>query len=834
MKSIASVSVAVLLAGSLFWMVGADESRTASVAPETLLPASSCIYMTHDGSIPHLEGLKQTAAWKSLEDTQLIARILDLVQLFISTTGEANGQLARDVMDHVRAHGVSLAFSVTGNGDGFAPYGTLVLHDAGRFLEQLEPLILPVLEKEGQAVSQMTLDGRQITSISTEMEGVSVAWWNEQGHLVISAGMDAATQTIHTATGIEANITKNPLWTELRQSDRYTITSFGWMESASLLQRFGDMPMPPTPSGKQMTIREGLQLLGLHNLNEFTIQSGFLGDQTWSDLRVNSDGELSGLAKLLMQRNMTLADLPPLPKATTAFAAWAFDLGASWDLVTGTIRNVITEVEPESLSDFESSLVQIDEVFGGSLRDGLLAGLGDVWCVYNDPAPLPFPIGFSPVAAVSVKDKRSVSAGVARIMELVQQEINDPNVSIRHAEKDGRETYSFNMSGMPFVPTMMISDKWMAMGVTPGAIQGLTQRENGKLPAWKPDSRVQAALAELPAEFSMISVADPSGGYVQLMQLAPMGLNLLEQQFLPTVADGSLQMPFTAEDLPAIEEITDPMFPNVSVGWSTDHGFAMSSRQSVPSSPLGNMTAAAPVPILVALLLPAVQQARAAARRVQSMNNMKQLGLAMHIYHDLMNEFPAGTVANKDLEPDQRLSWGYTVLPYLEQQAFHDTIDGNKGWQDEANSNAVATMLPLFVDPSQSGPRSNPSSSDYVAMAGVGEDAALLPNGHPKAGIFGYNRKCRLADITDGTSNTMMITTASQPTASFLAGGRETIRGFSQSPYLNGPDGIGSPHRGVILVLMADGSVRSVATTIEESVLEAIATKSGNEIVPNF
>jgi hypothetical protein len=834
MRSIALVSVALLVAGSLFWGVGADESKTASVAPETLLPASSCIYMTDDGSIRHLEGLKQTAAWKSLEDTQLIARILDLVQLFVSASGEANGQLARDVIDHVRGHGVSFAFSVTGNGDGLTPYGTLVLHDAGSFLKRLEPLILPVLEKEGQTVSQMTLDGRQVASIPTEMPGVSVEWWNEQGHLVISAGMNGAMQTVQTAMGSGPNITENPLWTQLRQSDRYTITSFGWMESASLLKRFGDMPMPPAPSGKQMTIREGLQLLGLHNLNEFTIQSGFRGDQTWSDLRINADGELSGLAKLFQQRNMTLADLPALPKATTAFAAWAFDLAASWDLVTGTVRNVMTEVEPESLNDFESSLVQIDEVFGGSLRDGLLAGLGDVWCVYNDPAPLPLPIGFSPVAAVSVKDKGNVSAGIARIMEILKQQITDSNVSIRHSEKDGRETYSFNMSGMPFVPTMMISDKWMAIGLTPGAIQGLTQRENGKLPSWKPDNKVQSALAELPTEFSMISVADPSAGYVQLMQLAPMGLNLLEQQFLPTVADGSLQMPFTAEDLPAIEEITDPMFPNVSVGWSTDSGFAMSSRQSVPSSPFGNMTAAAPVPILLALLLPAVQQAREAARRTQSKNNLKQLALAMHNYHDVFNEFPAGTVSNTDLEPDQRLSWGYSILPYIEQAALYQVIDARKGWQDETNGNAVGIMVPMFVNPSQPDPRPNPSSSDYVAMAGVGEDAAMLPNGHPKAGIFGYDRKCRISDITDGTSNTMMITTASQPTASFLAGGRETIRGFSQSPYLNGPDGIGSPHNGVILVLMADGSVRSVATSIEESVLEAIATKSGNEIVPDF
>jgi hypothetical protein len=119
-------------------------------------------------------------------------------------------------------------------------------------------------------------------------------------------------------------------------------------------------------------------------------------------------------------------------------------------------------------------------------------------------------------------------------------------------------------------------------------------------------------------------------------------------------------------------------------------------------------------------------------------------------------------------------------------------------------------------------------------MAGVGKDAATLPNNDPKAGIFGYDRVCRIRDITDGTSNTIMITDASRPTASYLAGGKATIRGFSQSPYLNGPDGIGSPHRGVVQVVLADGSVRAISVDTDESVLEALATKAGGEVVGEF
>jgi len=69
---------------------------------------------------------------------------------------------------------------------------------------------------------------------------------------------------------------------------------------------------------------------------------------------------------------------------------------------------------------------------------------------------------------------------------------------------------------------------------------------------------------------------------------------------------------------------------------------------------------------------------------------------------------------------------------------------------------------------------------------------------------------------------------------SYLAGGKATIRGFSKSPYLNGPDGIGSPHSGVVQVLMADGSVRAISVNTDESVLEAIATKAGGEELGDF
>jgi len=823
-----------LLGGGLplAWTIGLDEPTASTVAVETLLPSSSFVVMTYEGTAAHMPAIKETAAWKALEETELTARLLDLGQMFISATGEENGQLAREAIEHLRTHGLSLAGSASGSGAGLSPYGVLVIPQAGNFLERLQPMIEEAARSNGEEIKQKTIEGRDVAFIGTNVEDVEVSWWNESGHLVIGVGLQASEQIIATAVGNTDNITKNPRWAELRKSDRYKVDSLAWLDLGSLMDQFGDMSLPPTLSGEVMTVREISTILGVHNIREMTMQAGYQGAQTWNDVRVNADGPLTGLATLLQQRTLSLDELPPMPKGTSGFAAATFDLYGAIDTVLQTIRPVMQKTEPRAEEQMDESIAQMHEIFGGDPKEELIAGLGDVWCVYADPAALPIPIGFSPVVAVSVKDKGVVASGVERLIDLLQQPGN-PNFTIRKSSKDGREFFSFNLSGMPIVPTIMITEKWLVGSITPGSAQSMAQRELGKLPSWKPTEQVETALKELPQTYSSITVSDPAPTYQQALQFAPMGLSLLEQNVLPSLG-GAVEMPFGVEDLPAAELVTEPMFPNVTVGYSTENGIGSTTRQSVPSNPMGNVSATVAVPVMVALLLPAVQQAREAARRTQSKNNLKMIGLAMHNYHDTFNEFPRGTVPNEDLEPEERLSWAYSILPYIEQVALYNELDGKRGWEAEENTLGLQTAVPAYQNPSQPGARPNPSSGDYVAMAGVGEDAATLKSDDPKAGIFGYDRQVRFRDITDGTSNTIMITDSSKPNVSYLAGGKATIRGFSKSPYLNGPDGIGSPHSGVVQVLMADGSVRAISVNTDESVLEAIATKAGGEELGDF
>src|SRR5712672_3144627 len=108
------------------------------------------------------------------------------------------------------------------------------------------------------------------------------------------------------------------------------------------------------------------------------------------------------------------------------------------------------------------------------------------------------------------------------------------------------------------------------------------------------------------------------------------------------------------------------------------------------------------IAVLIALLLPAVQQAREAARRTQCKNNLKQLGLALHGYHDAFQVFPPGYVAGspfKDGETDTSPGWGWPamILPQFEQGALHDSINFSLPVQNPANANPIRTILPIFI-----------------------------------------------------------------------------------------------------------------------------------------
>jgi prepilin-type processing-associated H-X9-DG protein len=257
------------------------------------------------------------------------------------------------------------------------------------------------------------------------------------------------------------------------------------------------------------------------------------------------------------------------------------------------------------------------------------------------------------------------------------------------------------------------------------------------------------------------------------------------------------------------------------------------------------MAAVALSAVLLAMLHLGIDT-RENARRSACVNNLKQIGLAIMNHADYYGALPTGTVINPLLPPTKRLSW-LTLNFSLFESNVQLLTDPAEPWDAGANltplirhspvegpsTTAPAGNVPYFQCPSHRHPArpNGPGVSDYVGIAGLGTDAATLPLGHPRAGVFGYDRQVRFADIKDGANNTMMVVETSIAKGPFTAGGPATVRGLdpARKPYIGPGRQFGGIHPRGAAVLFADGSVRIVRETVDPKNFEAISTIAGGE-----
>ncbi|MCE9544799.1 MAG: DUF1559 domain-containing protein [Planctomycetia bacterium] len=294
--------------------------------------------------------------------------------------------------------------------------------------------------------------------------------------------------------------------------------------------------------------------------------------------------------------------------------------------------------------------------------------------------------------------------------------------------------------------------------------------------------------------------------------------------------------------------------------------------------------------ILASLLLPAVQLAREAARRTQCQNNLKQLGLAAHNFHDTKGKFPS-SVRPAGLTALPRIAGLTFLLPYIGQQVVYDNYDQTLNWSDAANRLAVSTVIPTFICPSTPDskrldglPEASPWKNDIAAVTDysptIGVDqrlktAALVDEAG--AGILVKNGEPKMGDVTDGLSSTILYAESagrpylyrhgkkigdlpanrvngggwSRPASDFSVDGASvdgaTLPGTVAINATNGEDfgstafphpyygteGTGeaySFHNGGINVAIGDGSIRFLADDITINLFARLVTRGGHEI----
>lgn len=230
------------------------------------------------------------------------------------------------------------------------------------------------------------------------------------------------------------------------------------------------------------------------------------------------------------------------------------------------------------------------------------------------------------------------------------------------------------------------------------------------------------------------------------------------------------------------------------------------------------------IAILIALLLPAVQQAREAARRSTCKNNLKQIGLAMHNYHETFTVFPPGYVeevlpANGGVIVDNEGHWAWNalILPYVDQAPLFNQLDvGTVPVSTVLNNSSIRTTmrqtLPVFRCPSDTGPQIHDEAGRRIKATGGSEYGLAVTNyigsnnsyglkknagtdpANTANGAFYRNSNVRMRDLTDGSSNVILAGERAYTLGSVkaFAGALYAIRDYNATGPANSSTGSGS------------------------------------------
>ena len=217
--------------------------------------------------------------------------------------------------------------------------------------------------------------------------------------------------------------------------------------------------------------------------------------------------------------------------------------------------------------------------------------------------------------------------------------------------------------------------------------------------------------------------------------------------------------------------------------------------------------------ILAALLLPAVQSARQAAYRMNCQNNLKQIGFALHSYHDVHGTLPPAYIPDANGRPMH--SWRVLILPYLEHGALFSQYDMNQPWDSPQNKALIDQMPEIFACPTADTP---PGKTTYQVIVG------------PQT-MFPGAKGVKFNEVKDGMSQTIAVVESSDSPVTWT---EPVDLSFDKLDFTIGseqPGQLGSPHRRSINALYGDISVRAIGADNLPDQVRAAVTRNGDEIV---
>jgi len=471
-------------------------------------------------------------------------------------------------------------------------------------------------------------------------------------------------------------------------------------------------------------------------------------------------------------------DVPPIDKSklkeipANAIAGFAFrcSLEKVMQLVKGSV--------PEA--DMEEAMARFNIETGLDLESDIVEHLDGTVRYYNAGSVIaPKQIGI-----LKIKDEAKFEKSLKQINERVEEMAAEQGFEFTESEKKGLRVYGIKNPPASFYWAVKDGELYISSSArTIGS--HIRKAAKGE----------QATLLDSELASKILSQADTLG------LKGPIAMNHYDfdpvfEAAVPAIAGLYAFLPpetteafdFTPEDLPPVEALLG-MRPTKSMIFQASNGYTGIFRYDAPA-PL-ELSTVAVSGVAIGMLLPAVQAVREAARRTQSMNNQRQLVLALLNYEAAHGRFPPAYTTDADGKP--LLSWRVAILPYLDENDLFEEFHQDEPWDSEHNIALLEKMPPFFKNPSSLGDRLG--YTDYVAP--VNKDSVLASG-----------KGIRIAQITDGTSNTVML---------MEVGGDQQVPWSSPQDIkvedlktLQLPNG----HPGTVTVAFVDGSVHSISKLV--------------------
>ncbi|HUG66194.1 MAG TPA: DUF1559 domain-containing protein [Pirellulaceae bacterium] len=662
--------------------------------------------------------------------------------------------------------------------------GLLQMGEDGPALQQLLEGLQSKAE-EGQ-ITEVQFGNRKFYRVVADEDAPAITWGLAGQYLIVGIGDKAVEDLMERARGPE------PAWL----TSAKTKLAVPRISSVMYVNVKKIVDLVTQASGEPEAERV-VSVLGLDKVGAAVMVNGLDDKGCVSRASLSLDGPATGILSGLDAPPLDAADLNQISSTSPAAIAFKLDTAKLYDLWI----DLATQIDPDSAQEMLAGMQQMEQQVGLRIRDDLLGSLGDTWRIYAQPGPAGLISGWT--IAINVRDRQKLEQVQNTLVAMAKaglEQAGPGGPTLRSSQIAGHtvHTLSFGQPGALAAPSWCITDDDLLIAVTP---QALTLLLSGTRQS---DSLAQNAdvkkLFQGDSRTLAFAYLDTQQIAKTLIPFAQLGIKMAAGQ------RGGPQL--TTDGLPSQESIVPHLQPALFALQRTADGVEFTSYQTLPG---GNVGASAPV--MVALLLPAVQAAREAARRMQGSNNLKQIGLALHNYHDTYRAFPAGYSADADGNP--LLSWRVHILPFVEQGALYEQFHLDEPWDSAHNKTLIAQMPPTYRCPNSV---IEPGMTNYLGIAGS-DGVFVRPQAGERLGVSFRN-------ITDGTSNTIMTVEVPDESAVIWT------KPADFSPNVEDPTkGLTGLRPGGFQVGFADGSVRFIAEMIDVGTLRALFTKAGGEAV---